>query len=50
MQGNWVGQSEMTLEGPVIEEQEKCSLWLDVGRDDGLGGQWMGVARVFRSR
>ena len=26
------------------------SLWLDVGRDDGLGGQWMGVARMFRSR
>ena len=23
---------------------------LDVGRDDGLGSQWVGVARVFRSR
>ena len=28
----------------------RYSLWLDVGRDDGLGGQWMGVARIFRSR
>ena len=25
-------------------------MWLDVGSDDGLGSQWVGVARVFRSR
>ena len=28
----------------------RYSLWLDVDRDDGLGSQWMGVARVIRSR
>ena len=37
MQGNLVGQSEMTLTGPVIEEKSRHSLWLDVGRDDGNG-------------
>ena len=26
------------------------SLWLDVGRDDGLGSQWVGLARGYRSR
>ena len=31
MQGNWVGQSEMTLTGPVIEEKSRHNLWLDVG-------------------
>ena len=50
MQGNCVGKSEMTLAGPVIEEQYRHSLWLDVGSDDGLGSQWMGVARVIRRR
>ena len=32
MPGNWVGQSEMTLAGPVIEEQQA---WSVVGRGHG---------------
>ena len=35
MQGNWVGQSEMTLTGPVMMEME-C--------------QWMRVARAVRRK